>query len=121
MIKAKLQPLVLEVSKFHSSFHLGTHRYRLIVVWSSSKCLHGTRRPNADATCTRICHDVQVLPLAHPLFLEVTSASSIRFLQYHTFHTPCLMCIAATESLKPCCTMQNWPRTWEHCAVVLEL
>ena len=27
MIKAKLQPLVLEVSMIHSSFHLGTHRY----------------------------------------------------------------------------------------------
>ena len=27
MIKAKLQPLVLEVSMIHSSFHLGTHCY----------------------------------------------------------------------------------------------
>jgi len=29
MIKAKLQPLVLEVSAIHSSFHLGTHRYHM--------------------------------------------------------------------------------------------
>ncbi|PUZ36646.1 hypothetical protein GQ55_9G054800 [Panicum hallii var. hallii] len=74
MIKAKLQPLVLEVSAIHSSFHLGTHRYR------------------------------------HMEFPHWTTSSKVAPVFACTFfYTPCLMCIAASLLLKPCCTMRTGP------------
>jgi hypothetical protein len=94
MMKAKLQPLVLEVSKIDSSFHLGTYR--------SMEFRHG---PQAAQSFCMVPEDpimMQHEPVFAmtskcyrwhpPLFLEITPASSIRFCQYHAFfQTPCLM------------------------------
>ncbi|KAG2545319.1 hypothetical protein PVAP13_9KG424352 [Panicum virgatum] len=76
MIKAKLHPLVLEVSMIHSSFHLGTHRY---------------------------CH------MEFPHGPQAAQGGSSVCMCSTFFYTPCLICIAASLLLKPCCTMRTGP------------
>jgi len=61
MIKAKLQPLVLEVSMIHSSFHLGTHRYHHM------EFPHGPQAAQCGSTVCMVPEDPTLTPQAPDL------------------------------------------------------